>query len=319
MFRLRSAAITIAVLILAPLGMLGWVAVQGSGALWGHLARYVLPDAALQTFLLLGGVALVAGSIGTCCAWLVTMRDFPLRRLLDWALLLPMAVPTYIVAFAYLDVLHPVGPIQAAVRGLFGIADPRHSLLPDPRSLPGCALLMGLVLYPYVYLNLRAAFLAQSEEFLAVGRSLGGSEWQLFRHVTLPLARPALAVGLGLALLEALNDIGAAEYLGVQTLSVAIATTWVTRSSAAGAAQIALALLLVAALLVWLEQLGRQRAGSLAVEEFGTAAQPQRLGSWGQGLAVIACSLPVLLGFGVPAGYLAHAAGQRVAEFGLPP
>jgi iron(III) transport system permease protein len=306
----------IALLTLLPLAMLALTAVQGAGPLWGHLARYVLPEAAGNTLLLLAGVGLVAGSIGTVCAWLVTLRDFPLRRLLSWALLLPMAVPTYIVAYAYLDLLHPLGPLHGALRAL--LPAEVQPILPDPRSLPGCAVLLGLVLYPYVYLNLRAAFALQSGEMLAAGRSLGGSEWQLLRFVSLPLARPALAVGLSLVLLEALNDIGASEYLGVQTLTLAISTTWVTRSSAPGAAQLALLLLGVAALLMWLEWRSRGEGEALAAEEIGGPGRPPRLrGAWGIA-ATVACALPVVLGFLLPGGYLLHAAATRLGTAGLP-
>src|SRR5690606_26250220 len=137
-----------------------------------------------------------------------------------WALLLPLAVPTYIIAFAYLDVLHPLGPIQTAVRAIFGIDDPRGFSLPDVRSLWGAILLLGLVLYPYVYLAARALFLMQSAPVLEVSRTLGASPTRTFFRVALPLARPAIVVGTTLALLEALNDIGASEFLGVRTLTV---------------------------------------------------------------------------------------------------
>ena len=311
-------ASSIALVTLLPLLMLAWTAAQGAGPMWGHLSQHVLPEATWNTALLLGGVSLVAGSIGTVCAWLVTMRTFPFRRLLSWALLLPMAVPTYVVAYAYVDLLHPLGPMQAGLRALLPAGALLDATLPDPRSLPGCALLMGLVLYPYVYLNLCAAFRMQSGELLAAGRSFGGSEAQLLRYVTLPLARPALAVGLSLALLEALNDIGAVEYLGVQTLTLAIATTWVTRSSAAGAAQLALALLLLAALLMWLERRSRGAQEALAAEELGQPEQLLRLPPFWAGMATFACVLPVVFGFLLPAGYLADAAATRVREAGLP-
>ncbi len=309
----------IALLTLLPLAMLAWTAFQGAGPMWGHLLTYVLPEAALTTAVLLGGVAVVAGGIGTACAWLVTLRDFPLRRLLSWALLLPMAVPTYIVAYAYLDLLHPLGPLNAALSAVMPAGTlSRNGVLPDPRSLLGCAVLLGLVLYPYVYLNLRAAFSLQSGELLAVGRSLGGSEWQLLRFVSLPLARPALAVGLSLALLEALNDIGAAEYLGVQTLTLAISTTWVTRSSAPGAAQIALMLLGVAAVLIWLERRGRGEREALIGDDLVEPSRPPRLRGIWAAAAILACALPVILGFLLPAGYLLGAAAARLTETGLP-
>jgi iron(III) transport system permease protein len=167
------AAGAVALLVLAPLAALGLEALQGSSGLWPHLFAYVLPQAILDTGLLLAGVGLLVVAIGTGAAWLVAAYEFPGRRLLDWALLLPLAVPTYIVAYAYLDLLHPVGPVQSAIRALLGVAHPRDLMLPDVRSLPGCILLLGFVLYPYVYLPARALFLMQSANLVEAGRSLG--------------------------------------------------------------------------------------------------------------------------------------------------
>ncbi len=313
----RLAAAAILLMVLLPLAMLGWLAAQGSGALWPHLVAHVVPDAAQQTLLLLGGVALVVTPVGAGCAWLVASCDFPLRRWVQWLLPLPLAVPTYIVAYAYLDLLHPIGPLQSVLRSALGITDPRHSLLPDPRSLPGCILLLGFVLYPYVYLSARAAFLMQSRAMLAAARSLGATGFTIFRRVVLPLAWPGIAVGLSLALLETLNDIGAAEYLGVRTLTLSVYVTWTTRSSPEGAAQIALVLLMLAALLAGVEQLGRRRSGDWGHQDM--APPRRRLSPVLQALALLACLLPVLLGFLLPAGYLARVAFDRVREFGLPP
>src|SRR5690606_7002157 len=231
------AAVAIAGLVLAPLLALAWTALQGGQAgLWPHIARYVLPSAALNTVLLLAGVGVLVVAIGTGAAWLVTAYDFPGRRALAWALLLPLAVPTYIVAFAYLDLLHPLGPVQGLLRELLGYAGPREFRLPDIRGLAGCIVLLGFVLYPYVYLTTRAMFMTQAAGLLEAARTLGASPVEVFRRVALPLARPAIAVGAALALMEALNDIGASEFLGVQTMTVAVYTTWVTRADLPGAA-----------------------------------------------------------------------------------
>jgi iron(III) transport system permease protein len=147
--------------------------------------------------------------VGTGAAWLVTAYDFPGRRILDWALLLPLAVPTYIVAYAYLDILHPVGPVQTTLRALIGVESPRDFRLPDVRSMTGCIVLLGFVLYPYVYLTTRAMFLMQAANLIDAARTLGASRGGVFFRVALPLARPAVAIGSSLALMEALNDIGA--------------------------------------------------------------------------------------------------------------
>lgn len=303
-----------------PLLSLAVLAAAGSGALWPHLVRYVLPDAAVETMLLLTGTGLVVIGIGTGCAWLISAYEFPGRRVLAWALLLPLAMPTYLVAFAYLDVLHPLGPVQSGLRAVLGLTDPRALHLPEVRSLPGCALLIGLVLYPYVYLNARAAFAMQAGVVIDAARGLGASGWRLFRRVALPLAWPAIAVGAGLALMETLNDVGATEFLGVHTLTLAVYITWVTRSSLEGAAQIALLLLALVALLLAVERWARGRCLPASLPGGAAPGRFARAPLWplaGLG-AALACLMPVVLGFGIPALHLTVAAVARVREFGLP-
>ena len=254
----RSASLAIALGVLAPVLTLAWLAFGSGVGHWGPLFAHVLPRAALNTAVLLAGVGTLVLVIGTGCAWLVTACDFPGRRVLHWALLLPLAMPTYIVAFAYLDLLHPIGPVQGAIRWALGFDSPRQFRLPDLRSMPGAIFVLGFVLYPYVYMTARAMFMTQPAHLMEAARTLGESRRGAFFRVALPLARPALAVGLSLALLETLNDIGASEFLGINTLTVAVYTTWITRSDLAGAAQIACAMLFMVVALVWLERNGRQ-------------------------------------------------------------
>jgi len=307
-------ALLIAAAVLLPLLALAWTAAQGSDA-WRHVAANVLPVAAWNTARLLLGVGALVVAIGTGAAWLVTAYDFPGRRIMAWALLLPLAVPTYIVAYAYLDLLHPLGPVQAAVRGLLGYDSPRQFRLPDIRGLAGCIVLLGLVLYPYVYITARAMFLTQAASLLEAARSLGTSQAAVFGRVALPLARPAIAVGAALALLETLNDIGASEFLGVQTLTVSVYTTWVTRSDLAGAAQIALAMLVLVVGVIALERHGRRRQG-YANTLRPRPMRPQRLRGPAALLALALVALPVLLGFVAPATYLALESWQRLADGG---
>jgi len=309
----------IAVLVLAPLVALGLLAFRGSADLWQHLLAHVLPGAVHDTVLLLAGVGLLTAVIGTGTAWLVTAYDFPGRRALDWALLLPLAVPTYIIAYAYLDILHPVGPVQTLLRAMLGIDSPRDFRLPDVRSMAGCILLLGFVLYPYVYLTTRAMFLMQAANLIDTARTLGISRGGVFFRVALPLARPAVAIGLSLVLMEALNDIGAAEFLGVRTLTVSIYTTWVSRSDLPGAAQIALAMLAVVVCLVLFERWARRR------RRYANDAQnprplaphylhgPRGLAAFGLG------AIPVAIGFVIPALYLADETLARVRFAGLSP
>jgi iron(III) transport system permease protein len=301
----------IALGVLAPVLSLAWLAFGSGFSHWSHLARHVLPQAVLNTGLLLSGVGVLVLVIGTGCAWLVTACDFPGRSVLHWALLLPLAMPTYIVAFAYLDLLHPIGPVQGAIRWALGFDSPRQFRLPDLRSMPGAILVLGFVLYPYVYMTARAMFMTQPAHLMEAARTLGASRTGAFFRVALPLARPALAVGLSLALLETLNDIGASEFLGIQTLTVAVYTTWITRSDLAGAAQIACAMLFVVVALVLLERNGRRH------KRFGSAQrmraiQPRRLHGASAWAATAAAALPVLLGFVAPALYLVWETTKRL-------
>ncbi len=299
-----------ACLVLLPVLSIANHALEGTGDLWPHLRAYVLPQALGQTLLLLAGVGTLVIVLGTGSAWLVTAYDFPGRRLLSWALLLPLAVPTYIVAYAYLDLLHPIGDLQTWLRSLLGYSSPREFRLPDIRSLGGCILLLGLVLFPYVYLPTRALFMMQAAGVLDAARSLGAGPGRSFFLIALPLARPAIAVGTSLALMEAINDIGAAELLGVRTLTVSVYSTWVNRSSLAGAAQIALFMLLLVLSLIALERWARRHGhyASSARQNRPLASRP--LSAWGWLLVSIAW-LAVTLGFLVPAGHLVSASLER--------
>lgn len=312
----RIAATGIGLVAVAPLLALAWQAAGGSVGQWTHLAEHVLPRAGLNTLLVLAGVGLIVGVVGTGTAWLVTAFEFPGRRTMAWALLLPLAVPTYIVAYVYLDLLHPLGPLHGGLRALLGIDDPRDLRLPDARSLVGCIVLLGAVLYPYVYLTTRAMFMTQAGGLLEAARSLGMPSAALFHRVALPLARPAIAVGMVLALLEALNDIGASEFLGVQTLTVSIYITWISRSDLAGAAQIALGMLVIVLALIALERYGRRRQ-RYAAQRRPQPMRPRRLHGMKAVAAFVATLLPVLAGFILPFGHLTASAWARWRREGV--
>lgn len=297
------AALIITVIVLSPVAVLAWEAMQGSVEHWQHLLHHVLPTAFGNTVVLLVGVGILVTALGVGSAWLITAYQFPTRGVLSWALLLPLAVPTYIVAFAYLDILHPIGPVQSMIRDVLGYSSPRQFRLPDLRSLPGAIFLLGFVLYPYVYLSTRAMFATQAASLLEAARVLGETQRSVFYRVALPMARPAVAVGVSLALLETLNDIGASEFLGIQTLTVSIYTTWVTRSDLAGAAQIALSMLVIVATLIMIERYGR-RHQRYSQNQRSHPVQPFALKG---GSALIAMGLgwaPVIIGFIAPALYL---------------
>ncbi|BBG59702.1 iron ABC transporter permease [Providencia rustigianii] len=310
---LSICVVVITLGVMTPLLFLLWLAASSGVSHWEHLLKYVLPDATFNTLMLLLGVGVLVMVIGAGCAWLVTAFDFPGKRLFSWALLLPLAMPTYIVAFAWLDLLHPIGPIQEVIRNLLGYSGPREFRLPDLRSMTGAILLLGLVLYPYVYLTMRAMFMSQPAHLLEAARTLGLSSTGTFFRVALPMARPALVVGTSLALLETLNDIGASEFLGINTLTVTVYTTWVTRSDLAAAAQIACSMLTVIILLLALEYYGRKN------QRYSTGRQmrgilPTRLTGVHAWLATLCTLLPVLLGFVAPALFLGWESIKRLSD-----
>jgi iron(III) transport system permease protein len=298
--------VLVAALVAAPLVNLAFIAFQGDAELWPHLVAYVIPPAALNTVLLLTGVALVSSVAGVSTAWIATAYDFPGRTTMLWLLPLPLAFPTYIVAYVYVDLLDGIGPVQSAVRALFGWKSAADYWFPSVRSLGGAILVMGVVLYPYVYLAARAMFQTQSAALLETARGLGATPWRLARDIALPMARPAIAAGVALALLETLNDIGASEYLGVQTLTLSIFNTWLNRSSLPGAAQIACTMLIAVAALIALERYGRRRQGFTGLDMRPGQSRRLVLTGGGRWLALAGCLLPVSLGFFVPLLHLAY-------------
>ncbi len=307
----RIFLLVLAAAVVAPLVTLAYIAWQGDDEIWHHLWTYVVPNAAIDTAGLLAGVAILTSIIGIGAAWIVTAYDFPGRATLSWLLPLPLAFPTYIVAYVYADIFDAAGPVQTAFRALAGYRTAAEYWFPQIRSLLGAIFVMSVVLYPYVYLAARAMFQTQSASLIEVARTLGATRFMLARHVALPLARPALAVGLSLALLEALNDIGASEYLGVQTLTLSIFTTWINRSSLPGAAQIACVMLLIVIALMALERYGRRH------RRFSVSLRRQRyvpripLSGRPAYVSLGVCLLPVALGFIIPLAFLTHQVIQR--------
>ncbi|MGA1833539.1 iron ABC transporter permease [Rhizobium wenxiniae] len=306
-----------ALIVILPIAGLALEALKKSAGLWAHLFSSILPMALVDTVVLLLGVGVVTAVLGTTTAWLVTAYDFPGRRVLEWALLLPLAVPTYIIAYAYLDILHPIGSVQGAIRWLLGYESPRQFRLPDIRSMTGCILLLGFVLYPYVYIPTRAMFLTQSGNLVDAARTLGVSRRAIFWRVALPLARPAVAIGVALALMETLNDVGAAEFLGVRTMTVSIYTTWITRTDLPGASQIALALLLIVVALVAVERWARRKQRYATDARRSRGLTPSKVPALKGLLLFVAGAVPVLLGFVAPALYLTTEAWKRYQFAGL--
>jgi iron(III) transport system permease protein len=305
-----AIAVMTAVAVAAPVISIIALAMNPAPDVWQPLFEYVLPRAMRDTALLLSGVGALALLIGAGTAWLISLHDFPGRALLLWLMPLPLAIPTYIAAYVYVDLFEPLGLIHRALAIWLPLRD-AVAILPNLRSMPGAIIVIGLVLYPYVYLSARTMFQFQSAEFAEAARTLGAGRLQIFLRVSLPMARPALAVGVALVSLETLNDIGASEYLGVRTLTVSVFTTWLNRGSLPGAAQLSCFMLAIVAGLIAIERYGRRNV----VTEFSaesprlTARTPLRgvKGWW----AFAACLLPVLLGFIVPVLFLLQQSFKR--------
>lgn len=300
---LTAAALVVAALLATPvLGVFFSVFQEGEGA-WGHLVDTVLPRYVLNTVYLALMVGIGVFTVGVGTAWLVTMCRFPGRRLFEWALILPLAFPAYVIAYAYTDFLQHPGPVQTLLREVTGWG-PRDYWFPEIRSIEGAGLMFTLVLYPYVYLLARTAFLNQSVCTLEVGRTLGRTAWQSFREIALPLARPAIATGTALALMETLADFGTVAHFGVQTFTTGIYRAWFSMGDRIAAAQLAASLLSFVLLLLLLERWQRGRARYFQTSRKYQQLPGYRLSGGQQVLAVLACALPLGLGFLLPVGLL---------------
>lgn len=267
---------------------------------WIHLVNTVLADYITNSLLLMVGVGLLVLVIGTGTAWLVTMCRFPGVRVLEWLLLLPLAAPAYLLAYIYTEFLDYYGWVQLTLRQWFGWQTVQDYWFPDIRSLGGAIVLLALTLYPYVYLLARVAFLEQSTRTLEVSRSLGCGPWRAFWTVALPLARPSLAAGLALALMETLNDFGTVQFFGVTTFTTGIYRTWLGMGERDAAAQLASILLLFILVLITLERWSRRRAKYYQNAANTQPFQPYQLNVWQSVGAIAACALPVTLGFLLP-------------------
>ena len=305
---LSVGATAVAALVAAPiLVVCAAVFAPGTGETWRHLATTVLPEYVANTAWLCLAVGVGTAAIGVATAWLVTRHEFPGRRVFEWALVLPLAVPAYVLAYTYTDLLQFAGPVQTWLRRTFGWEAGGYAF-PDVRTVGGAAAMFVAVLYPYVYLLARTAFLEHAAGVAEVGRSLGLGPWRSFLRVSLPLARPAVAAGVGLALMETLADYGTVAYFGVQTFTTGIYRAWFSLGDRSAAAQLATALLCVVALLLVLERASRGRA---RFDDASGRRRPARrvpLRGWRAGAAFGACALPLTIGFAVPAGVLASLA-----------
>jgi iron(III) transport system permease protein len=298
--------IAIALIIATPIIFVFSSIFSNASEIWQHLVNTVLRDYILNSCWLILGVGIGVLIFGVGTAWLVTMCRFWGSSWLEWLLLLPLAAPAYLLAYAYSDILDYFGPVQVFLRHLFGWKTIRDYWFPDVRSLYGAILMLILVLYPYVYLLARVAFLEQSVCTLEASRSLGCNPWRSFFTLALPLARPSIMAGLALALMETLNDFGTVEYYGVSTFTTGIYRTWLGMGERAAAAQLAALLMLFILVLIVLERFSRQQAKYYQLTNSRQKPPRYELGFF-RGLgAGIACLIPVGFGFFIPAWYLGY-------------
>jgi iron(III) transport system permease protein len=303
-----------------PLASVLLLAFGGGTEDLAHLAATILPGSLMVTAQVMLTVALLTGAIGVVSAWLVISFDFPFRRTLSWLLVLPIAMPAYIASYSFVEFLHFAGPVQTLIRALFGFKTNADYWFPDVRSVCGAGFILSAVLYPYVYLTTRVVFLMQGRNAADVARSLGASPLRVFAKVLLPMARPAIAAGVALALMETLNDIGAVEYLGVRTLTFSVYNTWLARGSLAGAAQIAVIMLVIVFALLALEAHARRQLRFSGGRSANFSSRParRRLAGWTAASASLACAAPVLIGFGIPFLVLLRFALKRLDQMLAP-
>lgn len=307
-----AAALTVAGLLAVPVVVVLYSLAQPFGEVWHHLASTVLSRYVANTLILTAGVLLGVFVIGVGTAWLVTMCAFPGRRVFEWALFLPLAVPAYVLAYAYTGFLDYAGPVQTLIRDLFGVSYGEY-WFPEIRSMGGAITLLTLVLYPYVYMLARAAFIEQCICVLEISRTLGCSSWRAFFTVALPLARPAIAGGMALAAMEALGDFGTVDYFAVDTFTAGIFRTWSAYGDLTATAQLAGVLLLFVLAVLLFERLSRGGGRFHHTSRRYQAIKLHPLRGRRAVLAFLACFTPILFGFLLPGLLLGIWAVQEIA------
>ncbi len=296
----------IAAIVLLPVLAVLWLAFFPEENIWPHLLSTVLPDYIVTTLGLMLGVGVLAAWLGVSTAWVTTMYEFPGRRIFEWALLLPFAVPAYVIAYVYTDMLEYSGWLQVGLRELFGWQTARDYWFPEIRSLGGAVAMLALVLYPYVFMMVRATFIEQSASLRDAARTLGCNRRQVFWRVSLPTARPALAVGLALVLMEALNDFGTVDYFAVRTLTAGIYDVWLNMGNIGGAAQIASVMMIFILVLIGLERYSRRRQKQFSRGDRFKSFQRTRLTGRKAFACWLICIVPLAFGFVVPVLSLAR-------------
>ncbi|MCA8881612.1 MAG: iron ABC transporter permease [Rhodobacteraceae bacterium] len=311
-------ALIIAALVLTPILSVAWLAMSPGAGVWAHLAATTLPRYMGNTLILMLSVGAITASVGTATAWLVTQYRFPGARWLEWLLLLPLAIPAYIGAYAVTDLLEYAGPVQTGLRALFGWHSVRDYWFPEIRSRGAAVVVLSAALYPYCYLMARAAFREQSVCAHEVARTLGAGAWRRFHAIALPLARPAIAAGTAVAMMETASDFGVVDYFAVQTLTTGIFTTWLQAGNAAGAAQIAGVVLLLVFGLMGMEKASRRKMRFYRMSRRQRPMEKVTLRGPGAWAATLACLIPVLVGFVLPVSVIGTLALGNADEWADP-
>ena len=296
----------VAFLIAIPILFIVASVFADTGEIWQHLTTTVLPEYLKNSFILMIGVGIGVAIIGVGTAWLVTMCRFSGSKILEWALLLPLASPAYLLAYTYTHLLDFFGPVQTTLRSMFGWVSVNDYWFPEIRNIWGVMAMLILVLYPYVYLLVRVAFLDQATGTLEASRCLGCNPWGSFFTVALPLARPAIASGVALALMETLGDFGTVQYFGVTTFTTGIYRTWFGMGERLAAAQLAAVLMVFVAILILLERLSRSQARYYQAGSTYQSPPKHQLSGIRGIFAFTACIFPLTFGFFVPATYLIY-------------
>ena len=290
--------IVLAVLLLLPLlSVVSSVFVADQGT-WAHISSTVLPGLIANSLMLALVVAIGVAVIGTYTAWLTANHEFPGRKLLEWSLILPLAIPAYVMAYAYTDVLQYAGPVQSFLRDIFGWQGKQDYWFPEIRSIGGAATMLTLALYPYVYVLARVAFLEQSTSLNEAARNMGLGSFNVFMRISLPLARPAIAAGVSLALMETLADYGTVSYFGVPTFTTGIFNAWFSQGDRIAAGKLAVILVCFVIIVMLLEHWARRRARFFQNAGRLHVRRPLKgVKAW---LATLLCTLPIAVGFAIP-------------------
>jgi len=302
------------IILIIPIISIVFVAFSADENIWPHLISTVLPDYILTTMLILMGVSFLTFLIGTGLAWIITIYEFPFRKIFEWLCLLPLAMPTYIIAYSYGELLDYTGVVQSSLRQIFGWQTIQDYWFPNIFSTSGGIFLMSFVLYPYVFLTARAAFMRQSTTLIEASRTLGFSFNQSFTRIALPIARPGIVIGLILVMMECLNEFAAFEYFGINSLTVGVYVTWLEKGNLQGATQITLCIFLLIGFFIFLERKMRQNRSFSFKDTRLSSSRRLTLSKKGGYTFFIICFTPVFIGFVLPSWLLLSFVIERLNE-----